>query len=354
MASAVGTALNICNTLVLQLEDPKVGLPANFLQTNGFYQALVSSENRAGYERELAAIRENLKNKVLPNTTFPKVQFEYMLPNCDIQAVGSPTAPCTATSVGTDLHGYIDVTVNSYRERKFTVSRAQFDSVCYDKDTYMAEKMKQTAKGVLRDVNALLATQVEALMGNYSDGVSSIVTPVALPLFNTVGGINANGLTYLDTQYALGGALGEVTTVGGMDLRKYNSMLGLSAINSTNGTDPSKLGAYPFYLDTSLSADEMITWQTTTIQLIEAFRYEGTRQEFSEAMIRTTMPIDGVEFDVTIAYDPCTNDGQWTVTISKYFGLGYVPTADYTCMPTAGMNNKFKFLVDCVAAACPL
>jgi len=96
----------------------------------------------------------------------------------------------------------------------------------------------------------------------------------------------------------------------------------------------------------------MITWQNTTIQLVEAYRYEGDRREFTETMIRTTMPIDGVEFDMSMYYNPCVNDGSWTVTLSKRFGLGYIPTADYTCYPTAGMNSKLKFLVGCGTMDC--
>ena len=353
MASASGTALNICNTLVLQLDEPKKGLPNNWLQTNGFYSALTSAENRAGYERELAAIREDLKNKVLPNTTFPKVQFKFLKPDCSDQTVTSPTAPCDSVAVGTDLYDYVNITVDRYQERKFTITRAQFDSVCYGKDSYLADTLRREAKGVLRDMNKVLGTQVTALMGAYSDGVASLVTPVTLPLFNTTGGINASGLTRLETEYFLAGATGgDITTVGGIDLRKYNSALGLSAINSTNGTDASKLSDFPFYFDTSLAKNVMITWQNTTIQLLEAYRYEGERREFSEAMIRTTMPIDGVEFDMSMFYDPCVNDGSWTVTLSKRFGLGYIPTADYTCMPEAGMNAKLKFLVGCGAMDC--
>lgn len=344
MAAANGTALDLCATLVVTLDDPKKALPANYVQASGFYQALKSPENRAGYEFELAAIRKNLADKDAP---ISRTQFKYIKPVCDDQTHTTPTSPCTPVSVGSDLYGYVDITIDGYNERKFTVTRAQFRAACYDKDSYVAMSLRETAKGLLRDVNKQLKTKVTALMGNYSDGVSSIVTPVSLPLFNTTGGINASGTTYMDTEYALIGAVDGITIVGGIDLRKYNNALGVAATNSMNGTNAALLSPMPFYYDTTVAKDEMFTWQNTAIQLIEAYKYDGVDKEYSEKMVRMVMPIDGVEYDLTIAYDECSNGGSWTFTLSKNFALAYIPTADFTCYPTSGMNGKQKYLVGC-------
>lgn len=341
MSTANASSLKLCKTIVQQLGDQS-GLPTQFRDEIGVYDALVSSKNRRGYEREIQRVTDTLQGNPTPSSPFGIAQFAYRKPQCNATESDCADADvCTPSSTGEDHYGYVNLTIDKCAFRQFTVTTDQFNSVCYDRDQYLAEELRIQAQAVLRDINAKCKTAVSALMGAYADGDSSILTTKTVNLVNAQGGVNAPAMSIINNEFFKIGGSSNLIKVGGTYLNMYNGLLGVAGPNTSNGTDATKLAMDNGFIDHTLGCD-MLAWEAGAIQFVEAFKNHSKNRIMFETHIKDTLRIDGVDFDYTMNFKPCSNGGSWTVVLSKSFGLFYIPTADYTCSPT-GSNLKLKF-----------
>lgn len=351
---SVTAVATICNSLIYDL-NAKPSMPENYVNASGMYFALKSNQNRAGYEPLLSDVEKEFKNKALPNDGFPVIRINIPKSYCTDSTVDEPTNPCTAVAVGGAQTEQLDLTVTGYAERKFTMTNAQFLSVCYDKDPYLATELKRSSEAVLRDMDKILITKSNALMGNYTNGVSSLTTPKTLNLVNASGAVNVATFPLVDAEYDGIGANNGYMVVGGRWLKMYNQALKLSIGNTYVGLDATQLPDLEYYYDSNsdgvLNECAALTWAKGAIQVIEPYRYTGNWEWFKENSVRTTMVINGVKYDYAMEFNTCVEGGQWTVTLSKWFDLFYIPTTKYTCTGGGG-NFKLKYLLGCGDVSC--
>jgi hypothetical protein len=351
---AVTPVATLCNSLIYDL-NAKPSMPENYVDASGAYFALISNQNRNGYEDILMKMEQELRDKALPNTSFPKIRVNIPKSFCADTTSDSYTNPCTPVAEGGAQYEQIDVTVTGYIAKKFTLSNAQFEDVCYNKDPYLAKELERASKAVLRDMDKELISRANALMGNYTDGTSSLTSPKTLNLVNSSGAVNVATFPLVDAEYDGIGANDGYMVVGGRWLKMYNQLLKLSIGNTAIGLDATQLPDLQYYYDSNsdavLNECAALTWAKGAIQIIEPYRYTGNWEWFKENSVRTTMVINGIKYDYAMEFDTCVDGGQWTVTLSKHFDLFYIPTAKYTCTGGEG-NFKLKYLLGCGDISC--
>lgn len=355
MAVTTLATLTCCKTLTIDL-DRQQNLPQTFADSTGMINGLKSSANMAGYEKALTDMRDWLKDKALPNTTFPVLQLKYLKPNCDVASGVCDEDICSAGTGVTNPYDYANVTVADCVSRKITVSQADFDAQCNNASDVMAIAVEQAFAAVAREVDIKLILKAEALMGNYfATTTSSLTAARTVNLINAAGGANVGAMDIIADQYDRMGATG-FTMVGGNILNRYNRAIDTSAANNSLGVDPTKLKMQNFFYDTKLDATltaagcKALTWANGSLQMLEAYRYDGVRAYAKEYDVRTVKNYKGIDYDFSMHFDPC-GDGVWVIVIKKYFDLFYLPTADYSCLGT-GVNMKLQYKLACGAMDC--
>jgi hypothetical protein len=351
---AVTPVSTLCNSLIYDL-NMKPSMPENYVNASGMYFALKSNQNRAGYEDFLTTTENEFRNKAIPNAGFPKIRVNIDKSFCEDNASDTPTNPCDAVAQDGDLYEQLDVQVDEYAQSKFTISNAQFLSVCYDKDAYLAKKLEIASKEVLRKMDKKLVAKVNSLMGNYTDGTLSLTNPRTLNIVNGAGAPNVMTFPLVDAEYDGIGANNGYMVVGGRWLNMYNQALKLSIGNTAIGLDATQLPDLQYYYDSNsdvvLQECAALTWAKGAIQILEPYRYTGNWEWFKENSVRTTMVINGVKYDYAMQFKDCVDGGQWTITLSKYFDLFYIPTEKYICTEGQG-NFKLKYLLGCGETSC--
>ncbi len=353
---SVTNIANVCNALIVKLNPDTGSIPTSVVQSAGFYSALNSPQNTQGYTALKDQVRNELATKDIPNDTFPKIVVTYEKPHCTDTSVDAPTSPCTYGSTTGAKYGSLDVKVEGYKEVEFTLTNAQFEQVCYGKDEFMAIEMRQKAYELLQDVNADLGVRVQSLMGNYTDGTSSLTSPRTLNILNSSLAPNPMIFPLLRAEYNRMGKNKGIMKVGGEYLGLYNDALAISVANTYTGLDATKIPMLDYYYDTTIDALNpdgctLLTWGAGAIQMLEAYRYEGTKSWIMDMSVRRTMAVDGFEFDYSMEFDPCTSGGKWVIKLSKSYDLFYVPENDFTCTKGGG-NFKLQYLLGCGAVSC--
>ena len=217
---AVTSVATLCNSLIYDL-NAKPSMPEQYVDASGTYFALKSNQNRTGYEDLLIKMENELRDKALPNTSFPKIRVNIPKSFCADTTSDTYTNPCTPVAEGGAQYEQIDVTVAGYVEKKFTLSNAQFEDVCYNKDPYLAKELERASKAVLRDMDKSLISRANALMGNYTDGTSSLTNPRTLNLVNSAGAVNVATFPLVDAEFDGIGANDGYMVVGGRWLKMY-------------------------------------------------------------------------------------------------------------------------------------
>jgi len=356
MASVNASSVNVCRTLVQQL-DQKTGLPQNFVDSMGMYMAIKSPTNRRGYEEQLRKIEDSYIDKGL---TFPTNQLRYRKPSCDTSLTDCTADYCTPVAVGSDPYGYINVTAEACKAEQFTITNDQFNSVCYGKDEFLAIAIDDASKALLRKVNVDLLTKVNALMGNYADGTSSLSATKNINIINANGTVTV-GMGTIDNEFAKIGVTGDIIKVGGRALNSYKNYASLNIPQAYTGLDPLKAGMGDFYYDSKLdtvitlpsATCKMLAWEAGVIQMVEGYNNDGSRKLFHETDVWDTMEVNGIKFDYYMHFNPCSGGGTWTITLKKNYGLMFVPTSAFTC-EVEGANNKLKFTLGCGEMTCDM
>jgi hypothetical protein len=352
---SVEVVSNVCNSLIVDL-NTQSNLPASFLESIGTYYALNSRRNVSGYEDLKLKVRNELKEKEIPNNTFPNIFVNYEKPSCGDCSVDEPTSPCAYGSTGGSLYGTVQVKVGGYREVEFTLTNAQFEQVCYGKTEYMQTKMRQKSQELLRAVNSDLSERVQAIVGNYTDGTSSLTNPRTINLLDSKLAPNVMVMPLVESEYDMMGYNNGVIKVGGAYMNLYNKALKLSIGNTFTGLDATKLPDLEYYYDSKIDSLNpegctLLTWGVGAIQMLEAYRYEGSKSWIMEQSVRRTMAVDGFEFDFSMEFDTCTSGGKWVIKLSKSYDLFYVPDTEFTCNK-GGSNFKLQYLLGCGDMTC--
>ena len=355
---SVTNVSNLCNTLIEKL-NPAVGsVPSSLIESAGTYVALNSARNTAGYEKIKQDITNEYAGKKMNSNTFPKTTIEILKPECGDTSVDAPTSPCTIGSNGDPLYTSINVNIEGYKEVQFTMTMDEFDESCNGFDEYLMTKMRQKSHELLRAVNKDLGERVQALMGNYLDGTSSLTSARTLNILNSSLAPNVMAFPLVDAEYDGMGYNNGVIKVGGRYLNLYNKALGLSIGNTTTGLDATKLPIADFYYDSTidrLNPDgcTLLTWGAGAIQMIEAYRYVGKKAWNLEHTARRVVAVDGFEHDLSIYFDECHNSGvgAWVFKLSKSYDLLYAPENLFTCTP-GDANFKLQYLLGCGTIDC--
>jgi hypothetical protein len=348
MGVTATSGLTCCKNLTILLEGQQ-NLPSQWVNKNGVLLALKSEPNMAGYGDWLAAITKTLEDKAAINTTFPKIDLQYLKPDCGEGVTA--TDICTAATVGADPYGYASVKITGDVWKKITLSRVEYDTLCYSQETDKLIKVTQLFDTVLRAVNADITLKLEALMGNYADGVtSSLTAPRTINLIGTNGQINPAGIPIIENEFNKLGVTNGFTMVGGSFVNMYQNLSGLAVANSSLGIDATKVRNQPMYFDSGMDAlltatgCKALTWANGTVQLMESYRYNGDRALYTDYDVKEVREYNGVMFDFTMHYDACTD--KHTITARKSYDLFYVPTAAFSCLPS-GANLKLQWKLAC-------
>ena len=287
-----------------------------------------------------------------------KVQLKYLKPTCDGDCPVTPATECNIPAGSANDLGFADFTVDDFCGFNFQLTDAEFYKMCENRDSFILEQLNTRVNQAKRNIEKKVITKINALMGTYADGTSSITAPKDIPFLNpdktpNIGAFLAIQEAYMNKGYGdapiwvsqslnilklmkpfLGTANSGID-LGGVDVsRHFYSNLLDSTINAPLSTD-----------------QNVLTWIPGTFQFVEYFendrktKYEPTTVTINGKTITTakeqlsTMMLGGWKWDVFFKYD-C---GVHTWFFQKYFDVFQLP-ADAVCDNT---YPALKFLNTC-------
>lgn len=322
----------------------------------GTVDALLSPVNKKGIQMTQTINDGGL----MPNGVNPRtVQLKYIKPTCDGDCPTTAPSECNITAGTANDIGYANFIVDDFCGFEFSLNDNDFYNLCEDRDQFILENLTNKANQAKRNIEAKVITKLNALMGEYADGTSSITAPKSIPFLNpdktpNIGAFMAILESYMNKGYSdnpifvsqslnilkmMQPFLGQANSginLGGLDLsRHFYSNLLDSTINAPMVTD-----------------QNVLTWVPGTFQFVEYFdnerkkKIEPMQLSINGRTVATakeqlsTMVIGGWMWDVFFKYD-C---GLHTWNFNKRFDVFHLP-ADAVCDNT---YPALKFINSCI------
>lgn len=361
MAVTLGAA-SCCAVQIGYLEQQN--LPGAMDLQVGLKKALLSANNKQGFMGQ-----EKMTKGAPTSGSGCEVQLKYIAPDCDaptnVKDFCTDETGNTSSPVKTTRFTFVEADHNRGKVSKWLES--QFLCACEGKDFTVQATVDQQMRRIIIDEERRLLTSAFACMGNYCDGVSSIVTPKTANIFNANGTFaQTSGWDIVDSQMRAMGFTGRLIIVGGDYLRKFINLTTFS------GTGADSLGAlksiitsgnYDFYysseFDSVVSAlapnpgNYAMVFAPGSTQLLEYLQYDNVELRRKTATnVRTILSktIDGVDhkFDYKILYDEACE--SWKILINRMSTTWCMPADDY-CPDVEG-NGRFLIELSCGEPGC--
>lgn len=352
-----------CKTLQHQLTALNAPDTYNVLRNFGMLNALESQRNMAGVDPGLKTQLENQWGKGAIDDGDATCTFKLWVekPECGTatSGVGSLCANSN-TNAPTDNRIQIDVKIEEGFYKEGRIRPQDFNCLCAGTQAeVISREITYAAKQILNSVELALVTDVQAAMGDYIDGVASLVTPRTLNLFNSSATnftVQPIGWQPLLNEYAQMQVLGGVIGVGGNAIHAYNTASGLiqDAI-ATNGF--SLPGGIDTWYDPNVQAlaDEtfvnpFLTWAPGALWIMRYLdNVRVNEYHIKDANVeRTVLNIFGHLFDFSIHYDGTCDTARWV--LNYQYDLFNLPQSVFgTCLDT---NQKQAYDIGCDVFSC--
>lgn len=247
-----------------------------------------------------------------------------------------------------------DVTIGYEIQQKFSYTERDIRELCEGRGSWIAKDIAGRLDAMGQVINARMITIAAANFGNYSGGVNSGVSPIALDLISLVatgGQQSANyiGASTMKNTLSDARTKGKPMVIGVGDLRNYSNIVGIGCCN-TGGIQVERGADDFFYFEDSQVAtvlgnnDMFIALEANALQFIPVPFYKGEYETMQEDFTRSTIvdPELGFEYDFKIILDKECD--TWNASLTLHYGVASLYNNAYrTGDPLFDVNGIFKF-----------
>jgi len=290
-------------------------------EATGFFDSLVSPDNRAGFSQELQLDGGDGKNK--------QVIVRYIQPGVYSEAGTSATNICTDDGEEVTETRTIEDITRFRRSPILTFTNAAMRDLCDAPSEYRAKVLATRMSALVRSINRDLIGLANAAAGTHLGG-DALAKDVNLIQASGTGQISADytGEVDLLEEMADLGVMNPIV-VGAGNLAKYARLQGIGCCNDY-GQDLSQVGDFSFYRDRDVpsviaSANNFLAYAPGAVQLVTWNANKGEFAMNHDHFAHTTMidPVTGIEFDFEMNYDRC--DKVWKIGLSLNYDLFTLP-----------------------------
>lgn len=307
----------------------------------GFFDSLVSAENRSTFSQELGVDPGNGKPK--------QVIIRYLQPGIDSEVQTAAQNICTeAGEQVTETRTVKEVT--RYRQTPvLTFTAENLRKFCDAAPEYRAKVLSSRISALTRSINKDLVALANAAAGIHKGG-DATATDLQL-ITNEASGRKSADFTgqmeLLEEMADVG--VDNPFVVGSGLLSQYTRLQGIGCCNQWGQNIGETEGDFRFYRDPDLAgvigaAENFLAFAPGACQLLTFNESKGDFAMVHDHFARTTMvdPVTGIEFDFQMKYDDCAN--VWKLMLSLHYDLFTLPADmfkgadDYN-----GVNFLWKF-----------
>lgn len=189
-------------------------------------------------------------------------------------------------SASADPFKYADIQFTGVYNWEFALDDNSFKTICENRQQFYDQILKNKVDSALKGYNNAILAQLVPLMGNYPNGVDSLVTPIEIPVITSNGASSPTGLALLNTLYRKMNQSGIPIKVGAGYLDYAQEAIRFSALAST-GINNGDINLQNFFRDASVNdvsgitgVDNLLTWLPGAIKIVEHYANTADNEEF--------------------------------------------------------------------------
>ncbi len=342
MAANVLEASALCCLHTQVALDNLAATPAGRVEDKGFMAALMSAENKRGFEQITNSVTDSRRRPAAGQTP-TTVEVKIRKPSCATVSTSAADL-CTEGTATADPYDYIDAAVTHVVSLSGSMSKAEFDNLCDGPDQRRVMILQDFADDLMKAMNITMQTDAYGQLGDYYDSVASTgATTLDIPIIGTSGILNTAAFARISSEFRQQGFRGRPIMVGGEKLAVAQDVRRMAGTGTSLNLDPNAAfnSVQAFYdydidatvngLQTTTGESYAITWIPGSIQMLEWYRNApgSIFEEFAQHRAETTLTINGVTFDYFLRYREC--DHEWDFTLQKWFDIWAIPDELYTC-----------------------
>jgi len=303
----------------------------------GYLDALMSEENRAGFE----AIQ------IPTNGKYRGVQINYIQRGCEDAVNLTCTDSCAVDQVIEPLETIFNVE-NCIETKGMGFSESDMRRLCEADSVYTSNVMMAQINAMNVALNKQLLTSQSTNFGTFGDGddIKNI------QLFDaTTNSPRSIAMAQIRHFYDNVGASGAPLIIGSGNFDLYAKTQQIACCNSTTGTDMARWTDFMYFNDRFvegvIGANEFIVLAPNAVQLVTWNKYVGDYAKRNDVFEHGTItdPFTGLTYDLKVHYDDCAD--QWIMKLSLNWGLFFLPGNSFNeCDVNEGVNYTFHY-ADC-------
>ena len=314
---------DLCATLQQDLNElAGNNYPAMAREQVGFFDALVSAENRAGFSQELAVDAGNGTKK--------QVVIRYLQPAVYSEMGSAAVNICSEAGVETSEQRAIKEVTRFRRSPVLTFDKDTLRTFCDAPSEYRAKVLSTHMSALIRSINRDLISLANANVGIHLGG-DATATDLQM-IVNAASGQKSADFTgemeLLEEMSDLG--LTNPFVVGSGLLSQYTRLQGIGCCNDY-GQNVNDFGQFRFFRDRDVpsvigAAQNFLAFAAGAAHLVTWNKNKGEFAMVHEHFAETTMvdPVSGIEFDMEFNYDRC--EKKWKLMLSLDYDLFTLPT----------------------------
>jgi hypothetical protein len=310
----------------------------------GYLDALMSDENRAGFE----AIQ------IPTNGKYRGVQINYIQRGTDDSINLTCTNNCDVDQVIEPLETIFNIE-NCIETKGMGFSESDMRRLCEADSVYTSNVMMAQINAMNVALNKQLLTEQSTNFGKFSDGTSLKSVKLFEGTTNAPRSIAAAQITH---ELDMVGASGAPMIIGSGNFDLYAKTQQIACCNSTTGTDMARWTDYMYFNDRFvegvIGAGEFIVLAPNAVQLVTWNKYVGDYAKRNDVFEHGTItdPFTGLTYDLKVHYDDCQD--QWIMKLSLNWGVFYLPSNSFAATDdNFGVNYTFNFKDCSTIVACP-
>lgn len=317
--------------------------PSQVRKPTGLLDRLMQADNTAPWR----VTRTN----VLPGKTAPsgsagvnevEVILEYQKPFCEGGESVPATKICDVTGSTTEQRGWLNIDIDNVAERHFLLNIEDFNNLAEGPQERLAEMLRRKAFEIKHEINRKAIEELYANINNYVDGTAGMgATLKRTNVISNDGKILNAGFVRILQEYRQAYYTGDVINVSGEVMANYFLAKQLEGMISRTNDPGAAMVAIErlmgFTYDVSLdpviqdlendTKSHGITLPVGGMIMHDWQENEGDRAARFDDHLRTTINIDGINYDYFLHFDKC--DFVWKVMLKKTYAFGVIPATEY-------------------------
>lgn len=313
----------------------------------GLLESLISQANVTAGSFQPLESRENGKKK----TQLVRYMQPILASSIEDGVLGVDADPtyCGGTE---NAYRETEFAVNNFAQAKTKISAMAMASFCEGTNTVVLDTIKSMIRQLIKNIDVQLIAAYEAVRGNTSAGNTTPISGIAFSNYANLVASPAIMDAIAAEFFALDVAQRPII-VGGSLLDQYLRAAGLGCCNNFGQEVSSFTGDAAIFTDSNFTAATLgaspanrdwFVYAAGTVQFLDWTLSQNVNESSATSTQLAIQVGEDREFmvDLDVVYDDCNK--EWTVSLTKFFGLMNVPADFYKVGDAlAGVNYMLRF-----------